>query len=269
MPDELELRLQPLPKDEVWEESRRRAREVFDIRDFDTALLTAANVAALAGRVTTKADAARDACHSLVREVRLALARLNVADDEIAQAPRYRTARAVDALLTGLAGLDATPALECLAGAKVETSGPAMALSVARAAGVTRELHEVKWGLFTEIAQFDEPSSEAERIIRGLREVIAADEYVQPLGTRLVDAQAHAIRYLGSLAKKRKDDNDSDLIDPRPVPRKGWKKVDDGTTIVGPENWHAEVARLERLLNAVDGCRIILSWSVERREDAP
>ena len=87
LPGELELRLQPLPPEEEWEEARRRAREVFGIKDFESALLTAANVATLAGEVLEKAEAARDACHGLVQEVRQALARLGASDAEIAPGP--------------------------------------------------------------------------------------------------------------------------------------------------------------------------------------
>ena len=65
LPGELELRLQALPPEEEWEEARRRAREVFGVERFDSALLTAANVAALAGEVQEKAEVVRDACHGL------------------------------------------------------------------------------------------------------------------------------------------------------------------------------------------------------------
>ena len=87
-------------------------------------MLTAANVAALAGEVLEKAEVARDACHGLVQEVRQALARLGASDAEIAQAPRHRTARAVDALLSGLADRDTTSALTHLARARSRPRPP-------------------------------------------------------------------------------------------------------------------------------------------------
>ena len=59
--DDMELRQQELPDEAEWEAARRRAKEVFGLGDFDAALLTAANVAALAGKVQELAERHRGA----------------------------------------------------------------------------------------------------------------------------------------------------------------------------------------------------------------
>ena len=78
LPDEAELKLQPLPPEEEWDEARRRAREIFGVGNIDTAILTAANVAVLAGKIRAALDEAsrgtrpeltsRNAGRELVRE---------------------------------------------------------------------------------------------------------------------------------------------------------------------------------------------------------
>jgi hypothetical protein len=264
MPDELELRTQPLPGDDEWEEAKRRAREVFGIEDFDTALRTAANVGALAGRVREKADAARDHAHSLVKEVRRALARLGASDAEIAQASRHRTAQAVDALLAGLKDEDATPALVLLARAPLATSGSAMSTSSTTAPAVQRALRDAKWDLFDGVARLDDERLEdAQDLIKSLRNALVKDEYVEGLEARLDEAETKAIRLL---APKRP------IVEP-PGPdgkTKVWKAINSGQANITRESWEAEAAKLAALLGDGEGrCRLLLTWRLEREEESP
>ena len=270
MPDELELRTQPLPGEDEWEEAKRRAREVFGIKDFDAALRTAANVAALAGKVREKAEAARDHAHGLLREVHQALARLRVPDAEIAQAPRHRTAQAVDALLAGLAGPDPTPAMAHLARGPLATSGSAMATSLAHASGVVRALRAAKWDLFDGVARLDDDRlEEGQALINALRKALASDEYVENLEPYLDEAETKAIRLLAPRVR----DEGGDDRDRRKEPGetvKVWKAIERGRTTIAPEEWDAEAAKLAALLRNSDGLRrLVLTWSLEREEESP
>ena len=71
---------------------------------------------------------------------------MGVPDAEIAQAPRSRTAQAVEALVAGLVGKDATAALKHLAQARLDTSAAAMGTSLEKAAGVLAALDEPRVG---------------------------------------------------------------------------------------------------------------------------
>src|SRR4051812_47831548 len=140
--DDMELRQQELPDEGEWDAARRRAKDVFGLGDFDAALLTAANVAALAGKVQELAERHRGAARDLAREVRLSLARMGVSDAEIAQAPRWRTAAAAEALVSGLIGKDATAALKHLAQSTLDTSAAAIKTSLGKAAAVLAALDQ-------------------------------------------------------------------------------------------------------------------------------
>ena len=151
----MELRQQELPDEAEWEAARRRAKEVFGLGDFDAALLTAANVAALAGKVQELAERhrasrrttwpARSGCRwpGWVPRTRRSPV-----------APRWRTAQAADALVTGLVGKDATAALKHLAQAKLDTSAAAIKTSLGKAAGVLAALDKPsQWETFDPVAQ--------------------------------------------------------------------------------------------------------------------
>ena len=264
LPGELELRLQALPPEEEWEEARRRAREVFKVERFDSALLTAANVAALAGEVQVKAKAAHDACHGLVKEVRQALARLGVSDPEIDQAPRHRTARAVDALLSGLKGQEATSALQKLAQAKLDTSGSAMGESLARAAASVCALRDAKWDLFHGLDHLDDERLEdAQDLLKGLRQVLEADEYVKDLETHLDAAQTDAIRLLAP-RKPIIDVGGNGGGEGSGEKLKVWKSINKGRITLAPQNWDAEVEKLKAMLNDGGVRRLVISWTLER-----
>jgi hypothetical protein len=270
MPDELELRTQPLPGEDEWEEAKRRAREVFGIKEFDSALRTAANVAALAGKVREQAEAARDDAHGLVREVRQALARLRVPDAEIAQAPRHRTAQAVDALLAGLVSRDPTPTIDHLARGPLATSGSAMATSLAHASGVVRALRAAKWDLFDGVARLDDDRIEgAQALINTVRKALASDEYVENLESHLDEAETSAIRLL---APRRPIVDEQQKVEP-PGPdgkTKVWKAINSGQANITRESWEAEVAKLAALLGDGEGLRrLVLKWSLEREEESP
>ena len=258
LPDEVELPLQPLPEPDEWDRATSRAREVFGIAEFDSALCTAANVAALAGKVQSRAKEVHEQTHSLVRELTQALTHLGATDAEIAQAPRIRTARAADALLSGLLGPEPTPAVQHLARTRLDTSASAMARSLASTAGNLRALRGAKWDLFDHVAHLDGArQGEAGDLLQGLRKAVEADEYVEALEPHLEAAETAAIR----------------LLAPPPQPRvitpgeKVWRPIKRGNAKITAETHKAELDKLAEMLRDRDGqCRLVLSWTLEEEE---
>jgi hypothetical protein len=272
LPDDIELPLQPLPEPDEWEEATRRAREVFGIKDFDSALLTAANVAALASKVEATARGVQESCHGLVGEVRQALARLNVSDREIDRAPRVRTALAVDALLSGLLDRDPTVALQHLARSRLETSARAMSTSLARAAALVRALRDTaRWNIFDHIAHLeDERLNEAQGLLQDLRKILEADEYVETLESHLDAAQVQALRLLAPRPKLRARSGETDREKTSDGTSKTWRAIDRGHKAIDAENQEVELARLAALLRDGGGRRrLVVDWVLEREEESP
>ena len=260
LPDEAELKLQPLPPEDDWDEARRRAKEIFGVGGFESAILTAANVAVLAGKVLEKVEAAGEARSGVAMQVRQALERLGVPEAEVGAAPRWRTARAVEGLLSGLAGKEGTPALLQLVHAPLDTSAAAMSKGLAKAAEVRQALGSILWDLFDSSEHVEgERREKLQPVLKSLVEALKADEFVIALGPHLEAATRQAIRIL-----------QGDPPPPPPPPgKKYWKAIKSGRAEIDPGAWEGEVAKLASLLNDGDGRhRLTLTWKLEREEEA-
>ncbi len=253
VPDDVELPLQPLPPPEEWDEATLRAREVFGIAEFESALCTAANAAALAGKVQARAREAQEHGRGLVNELERVLERLGASGDEISKAARVRTARAVDSLLSGLSGREPTPALQHLARSKPETSAAAMGKSLATLVDNLRALRDAKWDLFDHVKYLDdERQGEARDLLRELRGVIEADEYVEALEPQLEAAGAQALKLVA------------------PPPPSGWKTIGRGKATITAEDRESELDKLAAMLRDANGrFRLVLNWTLERQEGSP
>jgi hypothetical protein len=264
LPDEADLKLQPLPSEDEWDEARRRAREIFGVSGFESAIRTAANVAVLAGKVLEKIDDAVGACSGVATQVRQALERLSVPDAEVRAAARWRTARAVEGLLAGLAEKEGTPALLQLVHAPLDTSAAAMSKSMAKATEVKEALgSEIAWELFDGHEHGDsERREKIQPILESLREAMKADEFVIALGPHLEGAARQAIKIL-----------QGNPLPPPPPPlpgKKYWKVIKSGRSEIDPGAWEDEVAKLASLLNDGKGRhRLSLTWKLEHEEEAP
>jgi hypothetical protein len=217
-------------------------------------LRTAANVAALAVRLPAAADVHGKVCQELVGAVRLGLSQMGMSDDEIRQAPRYRTATAVDALLSGLAGKEATVAVQHLAAARLDTSPAAMGQSLSKAASVLKHLQETMWELFQGIGRLDdERKPRADELIAGVRKALAADEYNIALEPALSGAETAAIALLAP--PRRRDDD-----------RKTRREfVERGTIEVDATSWQDAAATLAAKLADPDSrLKLTLRWTLER-----
>ena len=257
----MELRQQELPDEHEWDAARHRAKEVFGLGDFDTALLTAANVAVLAGKLQSLADGHREAARRLTREVRISLARMGVSDSDIAQAPRWRTAQSAEALVSGLVGKGATDALKHLARTKLETSAAAVGTSLTKATEVYDALNQPsQWETFDAVALIHgEDQSEAEKLLATLKGALFSDEYALALGPHLEAALTHAIRLL-----RPKKFPITPTPTPTSSPPPGWKVLKQGNDQITRDTWEDQVAKLKALLGEGD-VRLDIHWTLQRK----
>lgn len=194
LPGELELRAQPLPSAEEWEQAKQRAAALFGL--VINGPLTWANVKQLAGQMQAKVEAGQAGAR-LAEQIASAASRLGVAAEQLAAAARSRTAGAVGQLFQSLQRREPTPCLQQLALARVETSAAAMGKCLASAADVLAALKDVPWSLLESLAQIaDGRQEQARAVLEGLRQSLLADEHVRGLAQALRDARDEAYRLL-------------------------------------------------------------------------
>jgi len=283
MPDELELRPQPLPTPEDWERAVERVTTIFGVPW--TGSLTAANVVHLAGKLQIEAQSGRKA-YGLLPEVLLAGGRhLGIADKAMQCTVRYRTAAAVAALLHDLEGQEPAAALTLLAHTKLDTSAAAMRQSMLSAAAVTTVLAQADWDLYDAVARLtDSRQAEAQALLRDISETLQADEYVVPLVPVLTDAKQRAIRLLAAPLIPTpsppppppwRDGVGAGPSGPSPVKgevakrsrKTTWQTVDAGQgDLLDVADWDALAARLQAQLQQNPALRLSLTWSLVREE---
>ena len=123
---------------------------------------------------------------------------MGATDAEIAQAPRWRTAQAADALVAGLVGKDATAALKHLAQAKLDTSAAAMRRAWGRPPGCSppstsrRNGRRSTWWPRSTASD----TIQAEDLLADLKNALTSDEYAVALEPHLDSALTQAIRLL-------------------------------------------------------------------------
>jgi hypothetical protein len=211
--------------------------------------------------VLEKVEAAGEARSGVAVQVRQALERMGVPEAEAGAAPRWRTARAVEGLLSGLAGKEGTSALLQLVHAPLDTSAAAMSKGLAKANEVRQALGSILWDLFDGREHVDgERREKLQPVLESLREALKADEFVIALGPHLEGATRQAIRLL-----------QGDPPPPPPLPgKKYWKAIRSGRAEIDPGAWEGEVAKLAALLKDGEGGRhrLTLTWKLEREEEA-
>lgn len=253
MRDELELKAQKLPSQEVWQLAVRRAQDIFGIPT--SALLNAANVSQLVGALRDKAQAARANAHGLVE--RLTAAQRDF-DLEPAQTRRGRTARSVEAMVEKLLAAEPESVVDVFAAAVSETSDPAMGRSLSQGSGLVGALTSTAWNLFEAVGRLDGERHEAGQAIRRrVAEALEADELAMPLAATLKAAQDDAVRLL---APPR--------VDAPPVPnapREHWRELRTQAALPSSE----AVASLRDYLESLDAAqrrRVRVSWRVEDKD---
>ncbi|MFC7382020.1 hypothetical protein [Sphaerisporangium rhizosphaerae] len=192
--DDMALREQKPPSEEVWEAARRRAMDLFGQNP------PAARRARLAGlfarALSDDARRFRDAAHQLVAELENHHDMLGLHLE--AKDGRLRTARLAADLLDGLTSQHAKlEIIERLATADVGEAPERAGTSIKSAATVVAALRAARWDSFALIADLPEPHRTRAGLILGeLRQVALADELTLPLVPALAKAASAASRLL-------------------------------------------------------------------------
>ena len=185
--DEMELREQVLPPEEIWKTAANRAGTLFGVAV--SPLRNAANLADLENRVREKVREWRTPAGELVARLRDQYPKFGL---DAERSPRMKTAVAAMTLLERLADPDGeTGVVEVLADAEIETSEAAMGRSMETAAGVAAQLDRTEWMVFDDSGRG--PDSAILEIREEVAEALGADEYAVGLIATLKNAQRRAI----------------------------------------------------------------------------
>jgi hypothetical protein len=188
--DELELREQSLPDASHWATAVQRAASLFGLTVPQT--LNAANVGRLVDDVRREANAKREAVSKLVVTVRDRATRYGAST-----AGRVRTSESAQALLATLHAATDTDLVQSFANAPTETSEAAVGRSMGQAQNVADALNNANWTIFDAMRDLqDHRQAAAASILTRLTEVLASEEHVIPLKSRLEELERDAVRLL-------------------------------------------------------------------------
>lgn len=262
MPDELELREQALPSQADWDEARNRAGKIFGISV--SPLRNASNLSALSTKLEEAAGPAVEPCQTVQDRLEGLCRDWEI---DVASCARYQTARAVMALVQGLAAEDdARRRVEFLAHAVLATSLDAMGKSYRKADAVRRALEGTKWELLEAAARLpDERRAAAEGIIRQLVEALTHDEYAIALQPRLSKLEGDALRLLTPRPTPPPSGPGPrpPQPDPVPPPATGRKVVQtEDRADLSAEEAGALLAELQAKLSAGKGLRLDVRWTL-------
>jgi len=256
LPDELELREQALPSQEVWEEALYRAAKIFGISV--SPLRNATNVSDLATKLAEAAGPAVESCQAVRDRLEGLCADWGI---ETQSSARYRTATAVLGLVRSLAAAADASRVEALTNAAVETSLDAMGTSFTKAGVVRRAIEDTRWALFQGVAALsDDRAAAAKGILSQLTEVLQHDEYAIALQSRLSKLEGDAIRLL------------TPVTPPPPPPP---PPPSDGVEVVEAAAHQGLLARdagpllaeLKKKLESDGTLKLDLSWKLFREKD--
>ncbi|MGW0058603.1 hypothetical protein ACWDTT_01570 [Streptosporangium sandarakinum] len=190
--EDMALREDRPPGEEVWEAARERAAKVFGLNP------PAARRARLAGifarELSEAARRYRDAAHALVAELEAHHELLGL--DLNAEEGRLATARRAADLLDGLGSQrDKLEVIEQLAAADVGRAPERVGTSIKSAPSVVAALRAARWDNFSLVGGLREPyGSRGRTLVETLRQVALADELTLP------QSLASALAEMGSTA---------------------------------------------------------------------
>jgi len=187
-----ELRAQPLPSADTWQEAMQRAEVILGTSG--SLLLNAANVAQFVDEVKKTAAQRCQRVEGLCKSLRQWL---DVFGLEARRAPRMQTAQATLALLSGLTEAEKDAVIQLLTTATLATSAPAMREVVLRAAEQAAALDNTSWEPFERLSHLSaERVPRAQALVETVKDLLTRDEHVLALARGLKEAQIAAFTML-------------------------------------------------------------------------
>jgi hypothetical protein len=264
-----------LPGGAEWKEARQRAAALFGLDVSE--MMTGSNVVQLAEAIKAKVESAAEQAGLLPQRLLTAGAYLGLKEGDTKNAPRYRTAQAVAALMKSVSGREPTSRLQALAKAALETSAAAMGKSLSSAQAVVEALGRVFWEPLQAIGRLhDGRDEQGQAILTRLLEALKADELTTQLGPVLQESQQQAVRLLAPLSPVIPGPVVEPVAVPRPGPPggtvgpmvvSGWKPVETGESDnLAADDLRRLMAELEQKLASGRRRRLKVSWTLLEEE---
>jgi hypothetical protein len=259
LPDELELKEQALPSAHDWDKAIKRAASLFGLALPQS--LNATNVGRLIDDVRQTAIDKREYVGNLVAQIRDRAIRYDAGSD----GARQQSAESAQALLATLTQAADAELVSALASANLVTSDAAVSRALGQAQICANALTQGNWQLFDVIRDLsDHRRDAASTIMQGLSELLAADEHVVPLKSRLAELERDAMRLLAVAASLPPP---SPLPTPTPAPGTGSREVvaEKQGMLLSATDAVAELDALKLRLAGDRDLELVLSWRLERK----
>ncbi len=264
--DELVLREQPLPSEEEWVAAQELSSRLFGV--VVSKHRSAANVAALIGKVREEVAKHEAAVSELAGELQGRMAAMGLPDS----GARLATARAAKALFGAVksAAPDRVPAV--LADTSVPTSLDALVRSIKGSPQVLDALRRTKWQLLEAVAVLSDGRREAGRLVRDrTAEALEKDEIAIALAPALHDSEERAVQLLSQQPRPVEPARQPDPV----VPPAGLKPIPVPVGVkVLKEEVRAELDAptfgkvsddIRSTLQQNPGSKLWISWRVEKK----
>ena len=267
LPDELELKPQPLPSKESYLAARQHAAAGFGVDAGE--VHGAANVGLLFDGVRTVAEANAADARQLAIVLRERMDALGIPFQET---PRGRTALSVQTLLESLERSDLIPFVDRLASHTVPSSWEAWGTGMRQSAAVVHALQATRWStLNSAFAVGGSLAPDGKSLRDQVVKILTEDELTSPLVVRLQAIQAAAedlIQKALKLAPTPVAPSTSPSLAPEPTAPPAGKELAvlelKGTRNRLDAQGVAQLALELQQKLARDGGRVSLTWSIEK-----
>lgn len=275
VPDELELKEQPLPQTKDWDLALLRASSLFGLTLGQT--LNAANVGKLVDEVLKKVIEKKDPVTRLVTQVSDRSKRYASSE----RGARQQSAESAQALLATLAHAAEADVVTLLANANLQTSEAAVSRSLGQAQACADTLISGNWQLFDVVRELADYRRDAALLIMNrLIEIIISDEHVVPLKPRLEELTRDAMQLLAGSApaptqpippitgpRLPAGGSDPAPVALPPAPPATWSEVVDEKQQLQLSGTDAVAAldELKTLVTSERDLELTLSWRVQRK----
>ncbi|MQM38298.1 hypothetical protein KBTX_02308 [wastewater metagenome] len=197
--DQLELREQPLPAQQDWNEALERAGHLFGLA-MDSRQLNATNVGRFVDELRTHANTRRDAVERLNQSLEKRIAALGL---DPGSSQRRRSVEAARTILERITQAEENEVIRALAQTDIPGSTTAVGACIGKAGELAETLEQSgAWDLFQRLAELPaEWTAEAESIMSPVHDALTRDEHVLPLTPAVDEAQRSALDLMTRAAR--------------------------------------------------------------------
>jgi hypothetical protein len=178
---------------------------------------------------------------------------MNVGEEQVAQADRVKTAKAVKALFASCDGKEPTKLVEVIAHANLQTNGITMGRSLKSARDVLECLRTTRWDLFAAVSRIEgDRAPDAAKLNQDVVGWLKADEHAVAggLAAKMSEAEGRAIKLL---TPSKSDDLD-----------KRWTSIGSGKKKrISSNEWITTLSELNDKLSENPRYRLTIDWKIE------